>query len=106
MGDNVKEWLLDEYKLAKKHYSNPDDIYTANGFVPAEDKTYRDEKGYVGEKDSLGKLPYRIMGIKPNGDELKVMRYNKSYYTFYITKEPNPDSEKVKLAQMGILEHH
>jgi hypothetical protein len=99
MGDNVKEWLIDEYSPVKKQYQNQDDIFTENGFVIPEPGLLLDADGVIREKDSLGRMPYRVMGVKNNGDDMRMLRYLYRNAEGYIAKKINPDSLKIKEIQ-------
>ncbi len=104
MGDNVEEWLLDTYTPAVKHYANTESIYTMNGFKIAEEEDYKNSNGEFKDKDSTGLMPYRIMGFRANGDELKVMRHSQRYNSDYIAVQVrNPDSAKIKAAQLQMV---
>jgi hypothetical protein len=117
MGNNVKEWLLDEYSPIKKVYKNTSDIYIQNEFVTAKRRMYGDAEDVVKIKDSLGTMLFRFMGIDENGNDLKIMRYRYSAlenyypfnydvnyyneYNFFIKKKFNPDSLKIKEIQLA-----
>jgi hypothetical protein len=103
MGDNVKEWMMDEYSPIKKNYISAKRIYTGNGFLLAEDKYYKNEDGYEEDKDSMGRLRYRIMGMQNNGEPLRVMQYKQKIYYTYYTVEQNPDTLMARKKQLEEL---
>jgi formylglycine-generating enzyme required for sulfatase activity len=103
MGDNVKEWLMDVYTPEVKHYQTAESVYASNGFVIAADSMYRNEDGYIMEKDSLGRMYYRTMGISNNGNDFRVMQYRYKIVRTYFTKALNPDSVKTRLAQKQLI---
>jgi formylglycine-generating enzyme required for sulfatase activity len=100
MGNNVKEWLMDEYASQVKHYPDAASVYSKNAFSLAADSMIRDQDGYLREKDSLGRMYYRTMGVTSEGKDFRVMRYHYRVMETYKAYVPNPDSLKVKLDQI------
>jgi hypothetical protein len=101
MGDNVEEWLMDKYTPTVKHYPNVESIYAWNGFKVGADSDFRTENGWLGEKDSTGRMPYLIMGFRNNGEALKITRYKVNYGPVKIR---NPDSLKIRIAQEKMID--
>jgi formylglycine-generating enzyme required for sulfatase activity len=100
MGNNVEEWLMDKYTPAVRHYPNTESIYAWNGFRIGSDSDFSNADGYLSEKDSVGRMPYRIMGFRNNGEELKIARNKINISKNYVSiKIRNPDSLKIKFGQ-------
>lgn len=103
IGNNVKEWVMDEYSSTVRHYPDAGSVYSMNGFLPAVDSLYHDQEGNMLEKDSLGRMYYRTMGVANNGNDFRVMQYRYKVIKTYTKTVPNPDSLKVKLAQKDAI---
>jgi len=55
MAGNVSEWVMDVYRPTTQESADDFRPFRGNVFKTLE----RDEEGYIAEKDSLGRLPYR-----------------------------------------------
>ena len=74
-GNNLKEWMLDEYTNEKKHYRSQEEKFTSNGLFKATDFQCKNADGYIKDKDTFGHMPFRIMGICDNGQDLRILNY-------------------------------
>jgi formylglycine-generating enzyme required for sulfatase activity len=99
MGNNVKEWIMDIYTPEKQHYPNMESVYVLNGFILAQDSMYKNAEGKYKKKDNSGRMPYRTMGVSANGDDFRVMQYRYRLFRDSVSRIPNPDSVKIRLAQ-------
>lgn len=75
MDGNVKEWLLDIYK--PEFDSTEFDfvkITSKNGF-PLTGKEIFNDDGYLREKDSMGRMHFRTLGVDNRGYELRIRKY-------------------------------
>ena len=99
MGDNVKEWTMDIYSTSIKHYPDAKSVFNDNGFYASSGKEYLDVVKFKPEKDSLGRMPYRFLGLSPKGQEILVSRYGLRNGLRMMEKVPNPDSLLFKEGQ-------
>jgi formylglycine-generating enzyme len=88
---NVQEWLLDVYTDTPQqlHY-NFGEYMARNDFPVAKPEYYNDIEGYLQEKDSLGRLPFRYLFFDGTGQPVKTSRvdfvcfFNRRYDSIYI----------------------
>lgn len=73
---NVQEWLMDIYydtpQVAKV---NMIEVFNNNSFPVVESKYYNDADGYINEKDSLGRLPFKYWLLDATGKPYKTRRF-------------------------------
>lgn len=87
---NVKEWLLDVYAPAPlTDWTNLCEYFWKNGFEtrPEKQQSVYDMDGIIDLKDSLGKLPFRILGTNTDGSPLWAIPPLRSYHQYTVTYE-------------------
>ena len=97
MGNNVKEWMIDEYSNNMKITTDPQDLFTKNGYTLPSDEELRDANGNLREKDSFGRFSYRIMDYQKNGQDLLIRRYNAKPFVPKGAKQMPTEMEKQEM---------
>jgi formylglycine-generating enzyme len=82
---NVKEWVLDEYHPSPLYGLNWVQVLDSGGFAINPD-TIVNIYSNMQEKDSLGMMPYRIMGVA-NGEPIRVSLHTDGQIRERVVKE-------------------
>jgi formylglycine-generating enzyme len=75
MDGNVKEWLLDIYKPQFDSTEFDFGIIAGKNGFPVAGSEILDYDGIIREKDSMGRMHFRTLGVDNRGYELRIRRY-------------------------------